>query len=261
MLVKKEQPMAINEIFPNPTAKAVVFQVKFPNLFMMESLIGEFQMRIMSKFPESALLLRRGVLFTELGAKDEVPEKLKEGLETKKIWNFRSEDGGVEMNVLTDSLDISSNAHKTYNNAGSPRRFREVIEFAVSNFLAVTHLSLLTRIGLRYVDSFPPPTKDDAAFSSWYKTTFPIGRFSIKDAEQMEFVCVVKRGDYSLRYAESLSTGDDKQLKYTQDYDAFATRVKSADYLPVIDQLHELLIAEFEQSINSPVYEHMRRPG
>ena len=103
---------------------------------------------------------------------------------------------------MTDSLDISSEAHKTYNNQGSPIRFRDVIEFAISNFLAVTKLAIFTRIGLRYIDDCPLPAKDNEAFSSWYNTSFPIIRFPIQDTEQMLFNCLVKRGDYSLQYTE-----------------------------------------------------------
>ena len=31
--------MAINEVFPNPTVKKVIFQIRFPNLFFIESKI------------------------------------------------------------------------------------------------------------------------------------------------------------------------------------------------------------------------------
>lgn len=38
--------MPINEVFVNPTVKQVIFQVKFPNLFFIESKIGDIQLKI-----------------------------------------------------------------------------------------------------------------------------------------------------------------------------------------------------------------------
>jgi len=50
---REPQPMQINEVFPNPTVKQVIFQIRFPNLFYLESKIGEYQLKIMQRFPES----------------------------------------------------------------------------------------------------------------------------------------------------------------------------------------------------------------
>ena len=58
--------MAIDEVFQNPTVKQVIFQIRFPNLFYMESRIGDYQLKIMNDFPESSLLHRRGVLIASL---------------------------------------------------------------------------------------------------------------------------------------------------------------------------------------------------
>ena len=81
--------MTITEIFPNPTVKQVIFQIKFPNLFYLESKIGDFQTKILSTFPESALLFRRKIVFAELGPKgklEELPESQEE--QGNKIWQF-----------------------------------------------------------------------------------------------------------------------------------------------------------------------------
>jgi hypothetical protein len=80
--------MTINEVFPNPTVKQVVFQIHFPNLFYIESKIGELQMRIMEKFPESAILFRQQVIFADMGPnakiEDIAPQAKQQG--AKKIW-------------------------------------------------------------------------------------------------------------------------------------------------------------------------------
>ena len=66
--------MTINEVFPNPTVKLVAFEIKYPNLFFLESKIGDLQIEIMEQFPESALGFRRQVVFADIGPKAKVEE-------------------------------------------------------------------------------------------------------------------------------------------------------------------------------------------
>jgi hypothetical protein len=64
--------MAIREVYPNPTVKKVIFQIRFPNLFSMERLIGDYQVKIMAEFPKSALLVRRSVLIGDVGSRAQI---------------------------------------------------------------------------------------------------------------------------------------------------------------------------------------------
>ena len=125
--------MAITEVFPNPTVKRVIFQIRFPHFFSMESLVGQYQLDILDRFPESDLLFQKQIVFVA-GAdpKDTaLAEREKHDAEgVEKIWRFKSEFG-VEMNIRSGSLDMSSTSHKTYNNLGSENRFRDLIEFAL----------------------------------------------------------------------------------------------------------------------------------
>jgi len=252
--------MAIGEVFANPTVVRVIFQVRFPNLFTMENLIGEYQTKIMERFPESQLGIRRNVLIADFG-----PEGFPAGFPDDsqaapvgKIWSFTSPEG-VALNVQNDSLDISSKTHKTYNNKDAPYRFRDMIQYALDRFLAVAKIPLIHRIGLRYVDDCPIPARTNDAFAAWYKTAFPLARFPMPDIDEMHFRTCVKRGDHFVRYAESLSQ-EAGRWKYTIDSDAFAVRIPAVDYLKVTDALHDLLVAEYEASIQQPVYDHMRQP-
>ena len=53
--------MVTREIFPNSTVKEVAFEVRFPNLFYIETKIPEYQMKIMTKFTDSNLIIRQRV--------------------------------------------------------------------------------------------------------------------------------------------------------------------------------------------------------
>lgn len=249
--------MAIKEVFPNPTVKQVIFQIRFPNLFYMESKIGELQLKIMEMFPKSSLLFRRNILFTDIGP-DTKPIELtdREDLETgKKIWQFNSEKN-YKLNVLNDSLDITSEHHKTYNNEGADK-FRDVIEFVLKNFFETTKIPIINRVGLRYIDECPIFSKDDKFLMESYNSVFPYSKFNISDTDAMEFVIVTKRKDYKLRYLESFKKIGN-EYKLILDFDGFAENIKSESALEVTDKLHEIINEEFQNSIREPIINYMR---
>ena len=193
--------MAITEVFPNPTVKHVIFQIRYPNLFFLESKIGDIQLTIMEKFPHSQLLIRRHFFIGELDASHKTEEVAKESNvdAVKKIWQFTSDDG-VTLNILQDSLDINSTTHKTYNNPSEALKFRDIIKFVLDAFLRQTQLQIISRIGLRYIDECPVPNKTNEIFQQYYNTSFPISRFPIENASEMRFVATVKRGNNFIRF-------------------------------------------------------------
>ncbi|MHC4089906.1 MAG: TIGR04255 family protein [Planctomycetota bacterium] len=254
--------MTIHEVFANPTVKKVIFQVRFPNLFSMDSLVGEYQRRIIERFPESKLLFSTHVVIargniTELDLEHEKPSAGEEQA-VQKIWNFKS-GTGMELNVLTASLDMTSTTHKTYANPNYEDRFRDAIEFAVGRFLEVTGIPVFSRIGLRYINECPVPANDTRQFEEYYNTTLSLNRFSLEDAIELRLLARVRRGGFFLAFRESLDvTGDEAKLAL--DFDGFAENVRSAEYLSVTDRLHDLILAEYEASVKEPVYEFMRTP-
>ena len=246
----------INEIFPNPTVKKVIFQIKFPNLFYLENKIGDLQLSIMKQFPQSSLILRKNIAFVNVGPEEkpvEIPASDSEGV---KIWQFKSEKNLI-LGITSDSLSISSEYHKTYNNEGG-EKFRDTIEFVLHEFFRIAAIPILKRIGLRYIDECPIPSKDNETFRSYYNTAFPLDRFDLKDADEMSFRTVIKKTNYYLCYMERLQKiGDDYKLILS--FDGFAYDITSEDYLKVTDDLHIIVAEEFGGSIKSPVYEYMRQ--
>ena len=252
--------MSISEVFPNPTVKQVLFQIRFPNLFYMENKIGELQLKIMEEFPQSALLFRRQILFADIGPEtklEDIPSDSDK--ETgKKIWRFES-DKNFKLNVLNDSLDITSEYHKTYNLEGGDK-FRDIITFVLDHFFEVTSIPIINRIGLRYIDECPIPSKDNSTFRSYYNSSFPLDRFNLADASGMDFKTVVRKGEYHLRYIESLRKIGD-EYKLILDFDGFAESIASEDCLKITDDLHTIISEEYERTIKKPVYEYMQRSG
>jgi len=252
--------MAIKEVFPNPTVKQVVFQIIFPNLFYMENIIGKFQVEIIDQFPDSVLLHRRQFAWADVGPDvklTEIESKLEKEPTGQKIWQFKSPKD-FQLNVMNNSLDITSSYHKTYNLEGG-EKFRDTIELVLSKFFKVVSPPIMNRIGLRYVDECPIPSKDNPTFREYYNSVFPLDRFDLTDAQQMDFRTMVKKGNYYLHYVESLQKVKD-EYKLILDFDGFATNVNPKDYLTVTDDLHQLISDEYEKTIKEPVKEYMRKP-
>ena len=254
--------MSVNEIFPNPTLKQVIFQIRFSNLFSIENKIGDLQLKIMEEFPHSALVFRRQVVFVDAGPNAKL-EDVAKGLgdtSSKKVWQFKS-DKDVQLNVLSDSLDITSQHHKTYN-LGEGDKFRDTIKFVLKNFFKVIPILEIERVGLRYIDECPVPTKDgfidDAKFKSYYNSSFPLRRFKLSKVNEINFKAVVRKGKYNLRYSEFLTKNKKGEYKLILDFDGFTNNILKKDYLKVTDKLHEITSAEYKKTIKEPVYEYMR---
>lgn len=250
--------MSIKEVFPNPTVKQVIFQIRFPNLFSIENKIGNLQLKIMKEFPESSLLFKRQIVFADVGPGGKI-EDLPNDLNKengRKIWQFKS-NKDFQLNILSDSLTITSQHHKTYQLEGGDK-FRDIIKFVLDCFFEIMPIQVINRIGLRYIDECPIPAKKNGPFKKYYKSVFPLGRFNLEDAREMDFKTVVKRGKHYLRYIESLQKIKDKH-KLILDFDGFAEKVPLKDYLKVLDNLHGIISKEYKKTIKEPVYTYMKK--
>ncbi len=247
--------MPLTEVFPNPTVKQVIFQITFPNLFYLESKIGDIQLAIMERFPNSAVAYRR-LVFGDLSP-DTKPADLPKSEQGSTIWQFSSERKDVNLHITTSSLDMVSTSHKTYDLNGGGDKFRDIIEFVVGKFLKLVSIPMINRIGLRYVDECPLPKKDTVTLLNYYNSVLPVQRFPLEDAVEMVAKATVSRKDHQLSYTEVLvKTADSHKLLL--DFDGFANNVRADMYLTILDQLHLTISAEFERTIKEPVYEYMR---
>ncbi|MCE5240552.1 TIGR04255 family protein [bacterium] len=256
--------MPINEVFPNPTVKQVFFQIRFPNLFFLESRIGDLQQQVMQEFPEATLLRQQHVVFADIAVEPPESPRLPpdvDGPTSRKIWQFNSPKG-YKLSVTTDSLAITSEHHKTYDKDDA-NRFRDVIQRVLTAFAGVAPVPEYARVGLRYVDHCPIMEKTNESFEAYYSTSFPLTRFSLADAEEMSFAAIVTRGRHQLRYVEALRKDSDADSGFVLvlDFDGFAKDVPSGECLTVTDELHTLIDEAFSETIKQPVYDYMRREG
>ena len=254
--------MVINEIFLNPTVKKVFFQITFPNLFSIESKIGDYQSEIINYFPQSSFSYKLPtIFFTDVGPEGKIVQP-PQGIDDKadKIWQFKSESN-YNLNISSGSLSLDSQLHKTYNNPSSEIRFRDIIKKTLEPFFKIIRIPRLNRIGLRYIDhctAFLPDPLTDSNFKNWYNTVFPLDRFSIEKTKEMGFRVVSKQKDYHIIYYEHIILDDN--VNYIIDFDGFAENVPSESYLTIADELHTIISEEFERTIKKPVFDLMRTP-
>lgn len=251
--------MTHGEIFPNPTVKQVIFAIQFPNLFFIESKIGDFQMKIINEFPESALVFQRQFVFAigEDDKIDDLRQKRPQEQGGNKVWQFNNPTLGYHLSVTTNSLSITSSFHKTYNNPKSDNRFRDFIELVLKQFFAITNLSTVTRVGLRYIDECPFKEKTTDAFTDHFNSCFSTTRFSIENLVQHQYMTLIKRGAYVMRYVEKYDSNNNPTL-LVLDFDGSANNVPSTECLDTTDKLHILISGEWAATIKEPVYAYMR---
>jgi uncharacterized protein (TIGR04255 family) len=252
--------MGINEIFPKPLVKQVIFAINYPNLFSIEDKIPIVQEKIIEKFPESDLLFRRNIIIADLGPNISVTDANNENQSlNSKIWQFRAQNNFV-LSITSKGLDICSNLHKTYNNSSSENKFRDIIKFTLDNFFEAVRVPKILRIGLRYINEGPIFEKTNDSYKQCYNTAFALERFNFKDATEMDFKAVVEKDDYFLRYVESLQLINN-EYKIILDFDAFTNNIEPKNYLEVTDDLHNLTSNEFSNTIREPILNYMRNKG
>lgn len=252
------------KIYSRPTVKQVIFQIRYPNLFYLESKIGDIQQKIMRYFPKSELIQRQKLLLANVGPDFRIDPKDVEDTSGNKIWKFESKNN-VVLNITTNSLDMTSEFHKTYDlGDNNSKKFKKTIELVVGAFIELANLPIINRIGLRYIDFCPLPTKNNETIERWYNSKFPIDRFEIADAQEMAFRAVIHKNKngraYNLGYMESLGkmTPDSKNTDaLILDFDGSISDIDAVDYLSITDDLHELIAEEYHATIKQPVYEWM----
>ncbi len=249
--------MAIKEVFKNPTVRQVLFQIVYPSFFAIESKIGDYQLKIMERFPKSALLIQNRFLITQ--TINQSPIENQQRTQTKKIWQFKTQEEDVTVNISSDTLDIVSEKHKTYNNETSENKFRDSIQFVMGKFLEVIPLIMVSRVGLRYIDDCPLP--DDLTKESFYEYYNSFINMSnipdIKGVDLLDFTSVVRDSELILRYKETLQKVNDK-YKFSLDFDGQISNFHASSYLSKTDAIHHTIANWYEKAIKEPVIKIMQ---
>lgn len=245
--------MNTDEVFTNPTVKQVIFQIKFPNLFYIETKVGEFQLGIMREFPKSEVVFQKQFVFAEVKQGENLGQVPESG--TRKIWKFISESG-TELELQNDSLALSTEHYTSYASGEPSKQFKRIISFAVTEFRKVVPVPVLSRIGLRYVDHCPVKSMSNAPFKRFYDSCLPLKRFPL-DTMADAGVTVVRslKDGFGLTYKERLAVKDHELIV---DIDAYHGEAAPDDYLTIVDRLHELDSQEFWQTAKGPLIDYMR---
>lgn len=250
--------MAAKEVFPTPLVKQVAFEVRFPNLFFIESRIGEFQVQVMRDFPQSELVHRRNLMMIFAGnAENPQAQELakQQSADTEKIWQFKAASG-TRLEISTRNLVLVSENHSSYEEGEKP--FRDIIGKTVSEFFTIIQLPTVLRVGLRYVNECPLFDKTTKTFDACYNSILPVDRFGLERLSKADCIVVAKDDNIQIQRLESLRfapAGDVLVL----DLDASTENIASSDVIATTDRLHELIEREFRSTIKEPILEYMRK--
>jgi uncharacterized protein (TIGR04255 family) len=251
-------PMAPNEVFPTPLVKQVAFEIRFPNLFFLESRIGEFQVQVMKDFPQSDLALRRNVMIIAGNAENPQLQDLakqQSSDSTEKIWQFKAESG-IRLEISTRNLVLVSPKHTSYHEG--EKSFRSIVEKTLSEFFNLTQLPIVMRVGLRYSNECPLFNRTTETFNKCYDSILPVNRFGLENLNQADCVAVAKSGDMQIQRMESLRFKTPSGDILVLDLDASAENIVSDKVVATTDKLHDLVANEFRDAVKEPVLEYMR---
>jgi uncharacterized protein (TIGR04255 family) len=252
--------MSPREVYANPLVKTVFFEVRFSNLFFLESRIGDFQVKVMKDFPQSDLVHRREI--TMVAGDLENPQvkefaKQQSSHSVDKVWQFKAESG-PRLEISSKNLVFTSEAHTSYREGGE-KSLRPIIEKAVSVFLEVVPIPVVQRVGLRYINHCPIRERTTEFFLAWYDSILPVGKFRLENLQNGDCAIISKQDGTQIRRAESLQlAGPEDHL--ILDLDASKEGVPSDRILETADALHDVIDREFTGMIKEPVREYMRLP-
>jgi uncharacterized protein (TIGR04255 family) len=249
--------MPDHEIFPSPVVKQVALEVRFPNLFFIESKIGDFQVRVMKDFPLSELILRRNVMFITGGGNLPEGAKPPEDSATDKIWQFRSESG-TTLQISSSNLVLISSKHHSYHHGGE-NSFRGVINRVITHFFDMVKIPVALRIGLRYINECPIFERSTKRFNECYDSILPLNRFKLEQVANADCIVVVNAEHGQMRHIESLRLAE-KNDHLVLDLDAWLENIPAEKVMESADELHEIIAAEFRVTIKEPILEFMRKP-
>ncbi|QEE15626.1 TIGR04255 family protein [Promethearchaeum syntrophicum] len=242
----------ITKSYKYATAKQVIFQIRYSNLFMIGSKIGDIQLKLMKEFPKSSKVIKHNILFANITPDTKIPSISDQPI-GNTIWRFESSSNYL-LEISSNTLSISSTKYKSYQR-DPDNSLREVIIEVMKVFLEYIPILVFERIGLRYIDECPMP-KDKNNFLKLYNSTFPLSRFGLNDAKEIAFFADVKREENYLRFGEKVKIIDGVEKLYL-DFDGYAQDVNASDYLNVLDELHELITEEYGNSIKDPIIKYM----
>ncbi len=243
------------EVFPHPTVKQVIFQIRFPKLFFLQSKIGDLQLTLMSRFPKSESVVQRALIMAQ-GSSESLQELLKDrpSDEDERIWRFEDEQG-VIIEVKLDALTVVSSKHTSY--LHQPNSFRDTLTFVIDAFLKHAPLPTIARVGFRYVDECPFPSLTNDCFRRYFNTCLPVDRFQVEQCTEMVCRSIRSGADGSIRYAEAIVVRGTQNVLLI-DMDAFAEGVPATAIIGTADKLHDIVRQEFEATIKEPVLAYMR---
>jgi uncharacterized protein (TIGR04255 family) len=252
--------MANNEVFPTPLVKQVAFEIRFPNLFFIEGRIGEFQVQVMTDFPQSELVHRRNFMFLAGNVDSSQAQELakQQSSDIEKIWQFKSESG-IRLEISTRNLVLVSEKHLSYHE-GKGKSFRGIVENTVSKFFKLIQLPAVQRVGLRYVNECPLFDKTTKTFKDCYNSILPVERFGLENLSRADCIAVINEGTMQIQHVEVLRfapppIGD----KLLLDMDASTENIAPDKVLATADGLHDMISSEFFKVIKEPILEFMRK--
>ncbi len=169
----------------------VLAQVRYSPILSMEKFIPHIQEQVRKTFPKFRKVVMQSLVLGVNGQPD-----------TTKVerWEFAGKDGDAGFIVQTDSFVFHTTAYKTFED------FISQFEFALSEVNKEANISLIERIGLRYVDVIEAEEGEElGVFLVPGLAGFPLEKLQVKTLiSYMETITTTDEGVLVLKATKKL---------------------------------------------------------
>jgi len=241
----------LHEIFENSLLSEVVLELRFPIRLKIPDKIGDFQEKIINKFPK----LEEGFITKFALFSDETPPP---PMHTQKVWEFKNLKTKTSCKILRNRFSIISNSYKSWKEHKSKKGFRDIIEFTLNNFLETYPIKNFDRLGLRYINKVEIEEKTTSWLKKLFIPLFNIEKYPIESLKEHVVRLIIKKQEQIHIILQSTFITENDKDYYILDFDAYLTNLEDKQIIQKADQLHEEILKEFHSLITDECRKKMR---
>ena len=226
--------METKEVIPQSSLVEVDLEARFPVLFSIPQKISTFQENIVNRFDKAeAMILNKVTILPNQEAR----------IEPERVWQFTYEDGDPVIRLFMDKIVIFSKNYKNYS-GGNGENYRDFIEYGINEVLKLVKIPRFSRIGLRYINSFPMEEFTRDYFEKYFIPVYNLDRYPFEDVLESRLIMRVKRAQGNIVIQSGFAP--DTSRNYLLDLDAYCENCDTKDYITYVDNLHNIISEEFK---------------
>lgn len=232
----------LDEVFPRPAVREVAFEIRFAPRFRVNAELWKLQDQLVDQYPEASV---EPVMFQPSGP-------------ILNVNVFQNQSTGKVIKVSQENFVIASTRYTCFED------FKDEVVKRTEDFRAAFGLTMVSRVGLRYVNNVPlPPGSLSTSLLRFVRPFVDFDRVGIDTVEQFVSEIRARHNEHEVTIRGALLPPlDDGRRMYILDIDCHSAGPQSADRIPhLLDVFHETAQRFFLDHITEELKGVMRRKG